>query len=103
MDLCLMSEGQEGVTWPQWLALAQACEAHTIPALFRSEHRDDLADPDAFHASTQASWITGTADEVAERLGALRDAGLARVMCQQLLHGDLDHVGLIGELTALVA
>jgi hypothetical protein len=35
---------------------------------------------------------------VAERLGALRDAGVARVMCQQLLHADLDHVALIGEL-----
>jgi F420-dependent oxidoreductase-like protein len=38
MQLCLMIEGQEGVTWPQWLALAQACEEHGIPALFRSDH-----------------------------------------------------------------
>ncbi len=38
MNLCLMIEGQEGVSWPQWLALARACEAHRIPALFRSDH-----------------------------------------------------------------
>jgi F420-dependent oxidoreductase-like protein len=38
MDLCLMIEGQEGVTWPQWLALARACEEYGIPALFRSDH-----------------------------------------------------------------
>ncbi len=38
MQLCLMIEGQEGVSWPQWVALAQACEAHAIPALFRSDH-----------------------------------------------------------------
>jgi F420-dependent oxidoreductase-like protein len=38
MKLCLMIEGQEGVTWPQWLALARACEEHGIPALFRSDH-----------------------------------------------------------------
>jgi F420-dependent oxidoreductase-like protein len=38
MDLCLMIEGQEGVTWPQWVALARACEEHGIPALFRSDH-----------------------------------------------------------------
>jgi F420-dependent oxidoreductase-like protein len=38
MDLCLMIEGQEGVTWPQWQALAQACEDAGIPALFRSDH-----------------------------------------------------------------
>jgi F420-dependent oxidoreductase-like protein len=38
MQLCLMIEGQEGVSWPQWAALARACEEHGIPALFRSDH-----------------------------------------------------------------
>jgi F420-dependent oxidoreductase-like protein len=38
MDLCLMIEGQEGVTWPQWEALGRACEEHGIPELFRSDH-----------------------------------------------------------------
>src|SRR3954464_6491662 len=38
MDLCVMIEGQEGVTWPQWLAIADACERHGIPTLFRSDH-----------------------------------------------------------------
>ena len=33
-----MIEGQEGVTWPQWQAIAAACEEHEIPALFRSDH-----------------------------------------------------------------
>lgn len=33
-----MIEGQQGVTWPQWVALASACEEHRIPALFRSDH-----------------------------------------------------------------
>ena len=42
MDLCLMIEGQEGVTWPQWRALAAACEEHGIPALFRSDHYQNL-------------------------------------------------------------
>jgi F420-dependent oxidoreductase-like protein len=42
VQLCLMIEGQEGVTWPQWLALAQACERHAIPALFRSDHYMNL-------------------------------------------------------------
>jgi F420-dependent oxidoreductase-like protein len=42
MDLCLMIEGQEGVTWPQWVALARACEQHGIPALFRSDHYMNL-------------------------------------------------------------
>ena len=38
MDLCVMIEGQEDVTWEQWRAIAQACEEHGIPALFRSDH-----------------------------------------------------------------
>src|SRR3954465_9310071 len=42
MDLCLMIEGQESVTWPQWVALARACETHGIPALFRSDHHLNL-------------------------------------------------------------
>jgi F420-dependent oxidoreductase-like protein len=42
MDLCLMIEGQEGVTWPQWVAIARACEEHGIPALFRSDHYMNL-------------------------------------------------------------
>jgi alkanesulfonate monooxygenase SsuD/methylene tetrahydromethanopterin reductase-like flavin-dependent oxidoreductase (luciferase family) len=38
MDLCVMIEGQEGVTWPQWQAIGRACDEHGIPALFRSDH-----------------------------------------------------------------
>jgi F420-dependent oxidoreductase-like protein len=38
MDLCLMIEGQEDVTWADWLALAGTCEEHGIGSLFRSDH-----------------------------------------------------------------
>jgi F420-dependent oxidoreductase-like protein len=37
-----MIEGQNGVTWPQWVSLAQACERHGVPWLFRSDHYMDL-------------------------------------------------------------
>lgn len=33
-----MVEGQEDVTWEQWLALARTCEETGIEALFRSDH-----------------------------------------------------------------
>ncbi len=33
-----MVEGQEGVTWPQWIALARAAEAAGLEGLFRSDH-----------------------------------------------------------------
>ena len=38
MRVCLMIEGQEGVTWEDWVALAGACERSRIEALFRSDH-----------------------------------------------------------------
>ncbi|MEI7759473.1 MAG: TIGR03560 family F420-dependent LLM class oxidoreductase [Thermoleophilia bacterium] len=33
-----MIEGQEGVSWEEWLALARAAEAHGLDGLFRSDH-----------------------------------------------------------------
>jgi F420-dependent oxidoreductase-like protein len=36
--LALMIEGQEGVTWDDWVALADACEEHGVETLFRSDH-----------------------------------------------------------------
>jgi F420-dependent oxidoreductase-like protein len=38
MRICLMIEGQEDVTWAQWLGLAGACEQHGLEGLFRSDH-----------------------------------------------------------------
>ena len=46
MRVRLMIEGQEDVTWEQWLALAHACEEHGVEALFRSDHyRGGLREP----------------------------------------------------------
>jgi F420-dependent oxidoreductase-like protein len=36
--LCLMIEGQEGVSWEQWMALAEATERSGLEGLFRSDH-----------------------------------------------------------------
>jgi alkanesulfonate monooxygenase SsuD/methylene tetrahydromethanopterin reductase-like flavin-dependent oxidoreductase (luciferase family) len=38
MKVCLMLEGQEGIEWGQWLALALAAEAAGLDGLFRSDH-----------------------------------------------------------------
>ncbi|MGH8573564.1 MAG: TIGR03560 family F420-dependent LLM class oxidoreductase, partial [Gammaproteobacteria bacterium] len=38
MRICLMIEGQEDVTWEQWVALAGACEEYGLEGLFRSDH-----------------------------------------------------------------
>jgi F420-dependent oxidoreductase-like protein len=52
-----MIEGQEGVTWPEWLALAEACEEHAIPALFRSDHYANLSGQHPQRGSLDA-WAT---------------------------------------------
>ncbi|MEA2901436.1 MAG: hypothetical protein QOH36_1323 [Actinomycetota bacterium] len=38
MRICLMVEGQEDVTWAEWVALADACEEAGLDGLFRSDH-----------------------------------------------------------------
>src|SRR5207249_1317816 len=42
--LALMIEGQEGVTWDEWVALAETCEANGVEALFRSDHYLSMSD-----------------------------------------------------------
>jgi alkanesulfonate monooxygenase SsuD/methylene tetrahydromethanopterin reductase-like flavin-dependent oxidoreductase (luciferase family) len=70
MELCLMVEGQEGVTWTEWVALARTCEAHGIPRLFRSDHYLNLGGV-AERGSLDA-WGTGV------RLGGHRLDAAAR-------------------------
>ena len=57
-----------------------------------------LAETDAksFLTDPPAGWIVGTVDQVGEQLAKLRDAGVRRVMCQHLLHEDLEVVALLG-------
>ena len=38
MRFCLMLEGQEGVTWPDWLAAARTAERLGFEAIFTSDH-----------------------------------------------------------------
>ena len=72
MRVCLMIEGQEGVTWEQWQALAATAEAAGFEALFRSDHYQSLdgsADGgslDAWSTINALAVLTGTI-----RLGTL--------------------------------
>jgi F420-dependent oxidoreductase-like protein len=56
MRLCLMIEGQEGVTWDQWVALAGAVEASGLEGLFRSDHYSSIFDPAG--AAAHDAWAT---------------------------------------------
>lgn len=55
MQVSMMIEGQEGVTWAQWVALAKATEATALDGLFRSDHYTN------FHGKTGGAldaWTT---------------------------------------------
>jgi F420-dependent oxidoreductase-like protein len=56
MQVCLMIEGQENVTWDQWVAIARACEEQGFDALFRSDHYRSLSGRDA--DGTLDAWTT---------------------------------------------
>jgi alkanesulfonate monooxygenase SsuD/methylene tetrahydromethanopterin reductase-like flavin-dependent oxidoreductase (luciferase family) len=58
------------------------------------------SDPEAFLQSVAGEWVTGTVDEVVERLGQLAEAGVRRVMLQHLAHDDLETVVLLGREVA---
>ena len=45
MRVCLMVEGQEGVSWDEWVALARAAEEAGLDALFRSDHYLSFSHP----------------------------------------------------------
>jgi alkanesulfonate monooxygenase SsuD/methylene tetrahydromethanopterin reductase-like flavin-dependent oxidoreductase (luciferase family) len=67
-----MIEGQEGVSWEQWVALAQTCEEHGIETLFRSDHylsQGDDGRRDALDAWTTLAGLAARTTEL--RLGTL--------------------------------
>jgi len=68
MRLALMIEGQEGVTWQDWCALADACEEHGAETLFRSDHY--ISQGDEAHNVAHDAWTTIAA--LAARTSKLR-------------------------------
>jgi alkanesulfonate monooxygenase SsuD/methylene tetrahydromethanopterin reductase-like flavin-dependent oxidoreductase (luciferase family) len=56
MRVSLMIEGQEGVTWEQWRALAKAAEDANLEGLFRSDHYRSIMRGDP--AGSLDAWAT---------------------------------------------
>ena len=50
-----MIEGQEGVTWDDWVRLAHVTEQHGLEGLFRSDHYTAIIRPDA---DAHDAWAT---------------------------------------------
>jgi alkanesulfonate monooxygenase SsuD/methylene tetrahydromethanopterin reductase-like flavin-dependent oxidoreductase (luciferase family) len=72
MRVCLMIEGQESVTWEEWLALASACEESPIDALFRSDHYGSVMGKEDRGALDAWATIAGLAAVTSElKIGTL--------------------------------
>jgi F420-dependent oxidoreductase-like protein len=55
-------------------------------------------DGDAWLAERRRRWIMGTPDEARERVQAFEERGTQRIMLQDFLPRDLDHVRLMGRI-----
>jgi alkanesulfonate monooxygenase SsuD/methylene tetrahydromethanopterin reductase-like flavin-dependent oxidoreductase (luciferase family) len=58
------------------------------------------ADGDAWLAERRGRWVMGTPDEAHERARTLEERGTQRIMLQDFLPRDLDHVRLMGRIFA---
>jgi alkanesulfonate monooxygenase SsuD/methylene tetrahydromethanopterin reductase-like flavin-dependent oxidoreductase (luciferase family) len=56
MRIAMMLEGQEGITWEQWLALGRAAEAAQLDGLFRSDHYRSIHRGEP--AGALDAWVT---------------------------------------------
>jgi alkanesulfonate monooxygenase SsuD/methylene tetrahydromethanopterin reductase-like flavin-dependent oxidoreductase (luciferase family) len=72
LRVALMIEGQEGVSWDEWVALAEACEEHGVEALYRSDHYLSLTAPDDRAATDAWTLLAALAARTTRlRLGTL--------------------------------
>lgn len=59
LDVAIMIEGQNGLTWPRWQRLAAAVEALGFAGLFRSDHfvNDEMPDQDSLELWVSLAWL----------------------------------------------
>ena len=71
MRVCLMIEGQEGVSWDDWVRLARLTEEHGLEGLFRSDHYTAIIRPAAaaLDAWTTLAGLAAVTERI--RLGTL--------------------------------
>lgn len=59
MDVSIMIEGQNGLTWPRWQRIARAVEDLGFAGLFRSDHFTNASPPDreSLELWTSLTWL----------------------------------------------
>ena len=94
MRVSLMVEGQEGVTWEQWLALARAAEDANLEGLFRSDHYRSIVRGDPAGALDAWATLAGLAAVTTKlRLGTMvSPVTFRRVSVLTKLVTTVDHI-----------
>jgi len=66
VDISLMIEGQDGVNWPRWQALARTVEAAGFTGLYRSDHFTNPDGPlqDALELWTSQTWLASHTERI---------------------------------------
>ncbi len=66
MDISLMIEGQDGVNWPRWQALARTVEAAGFTGLYRSDHFTNPDGPlqDALELWASQTWLASHTERI---------------------------------------
>jgi F420-dependent oxidoreductase-like protein len=59
LEIAIMVEGQTGLNWPRWQALARAVEELGFAGLYRSDHivNPQVPDQDSLEAWTSLTWL----------------------------------------------
>lgn len=67
MDVALMIEGQNGLTWPRWQRLARAAEELGFAGLYRSDHYTNASPPDveSLELWTSLTWLASHTSRIA--------------------------------------
>lgn len=67
LDLAIMIEGQDGLTWPRWQRLAEATEDLGFAGLYRSDHFTNPDGPrkDALELWASLTWLAGNTRRIA--------------------------------------
>jgi len=104
LDVACETEGRDPATLPLsmmtgWLVGADEAELRDRAARL-ARWKGEEVDGEAFLAAERPATIKGTTEQAIERLEALKEAGLSRIMGQHLLHRDLDAVELMGRKIA---
>ena len=66
IEVAIMIEGQNGLTWPRWQRLAQAVEDFGFVGLYRSDHYTNTSPPDkeSLELWTSLTWLASHTERI---------------------------------------